>query len=454
MIRRYFAIVFLLNLILGCDDSESNSDDSIPRIEFNNELALIKTYGGSEEDDALSVVETSDGNIAVLGFTQSPDGDVEGKTTTDSDYWLMKLDRDLNIIWQKTFGGTSDDRGQDIVATSDGGYLLTGFSRSSDGDVSENFGFHDYWVIKLSSSGDLLWEKSFGFSGNDRSFSAIQTMDGGYFITGFLDVSASGGEGNDNGTAGRQKPTLNKHGVGEFWGIKLNAEGVVQWRRYFGGSNNDRAYDAIQSNDGNIIMAGTSESDDFDVENPRGSYDFWAVKISLEGDLISEKSFGGSSIDLGYSVNKTINGNYIFAGDTRSDDLDIDNIRGNADFWVVQFDDHLNMIWEETYGGTDFESARDAIQLFSGNLLICGSTRSNDGQVSQNYGQNDAWIVTTDGNGNFINELSVGGSSLDLLQKAVELQDGSVIVVGSSESSDNLVQENKGDKDVLLIKLN
>lgn len=454
MIRRYFVILILLCVVWSCEDYEGDSGSVISRIEFTNELEIMKTYGGSEEDDALSVVETLDGNIAVLGFTQSLDGDVEGKTTTDSDYWLIKLDQDLNIIWQKTFGGTSDDRGQDLVATSDGGFLLTGFSRSADGDVSENFGFHDYWVLKLSSSGDVLWEKSFGFSGNDRSFSAIQTTDGGYFITGFLDVSASGGDGNDNGTVGRQKSIFNKHGIGEFWGIKLNADGIMQWRRYFGGSNNDRAYDAIQSSDGNIIIAGTSESDDFDVQSPRGSYDFWAVKVSLDGNLITEKCFGGSSIDLGYSVNKTRNGNFIFAGDTRSEDLDIENLRGNADFWIVEFDENLSMIWEQTYGGSDFESARDAIQLFSGNLLLCGSTRSTDGQVTQHYGQNDAWIVTTNSDGSFINELSLGGSKIDLLQKAVELQDGSVVVVGSSESNDSLIQENKGDKDVLLIKLN
>jgi hypothetical protein len=390
---------------VSCEDSDNAGENTIPRADFKNELEIVKTYGGSEEDDALSVVETADGNIAVLGFTQSPDGDIEGKTTTDSDYWLLKLDQELNIIWQKTYGGSSDDRGQDITTTTDGGFLITGFSRSIDGDVSENFGFHDYWVIKLNSSGEIIWEKSFGFSGNDRSFSAIQTSDGGYFVTGFLDVSASGGEGNDGGTSGRPKSILNKHGVGEFWGIKLSAEGTMQWRRYFGGTNNDRAYDAVQADDGNIVMAGTSESTDFNVEGSRGSYDFWAVKVSLEGELLAEQSFGGSSIDFGYSLNNTLSGDLIFGGDTRSNDQDVENIRGNADFWVVKCDSGFNMIWEKTYGGTDFDSARDAISMFSGNILICGSTRSEDLQISQNYGQNDAWILTTDENGNFINEI-------------------------------------------------
>ena len=129
------------------DNSLNNEDGNIePEIQFKNELDLIKTFGGSQEDDALSVVETPDGNIAILGYTQSNDGDVVGKTTTDSDYWLIKLNQDFEILWQKIFGGSSDDRGQNVVTTLDGGFLITGFSRSLDGDVSENFGFHDFWV--------------------------------------------------------------------------------------------------------------------------------------------------------------------------------------------------------------------------------------------------------------------------------------------------------------------
>lgn len=451
----YFILCLAFMISCGSDDSP-NTDDGIiePELSFENEIDLIKTYGGSQEDDALSVVETQDGNIVVFGFTQSNDGDVIGKTTTDSDLWLLKINKQMDIIWQKTFGGSSDDRGQDVVETSDGGFLVTGFSRSSDGDVSENFGFQDFWVLKLNSSGNIIWEKSFGFSGNDRSFAGVETSDGGYFISGFLDVSASGGEGNDNGTAGRpSKSKSSLHGVGEFWGIKLNADGDTQWRRYFGGSNNDRSYDVIEAHDGNIIMVGSSESDDFDITNPRGSYDFWAVKVNLDGDLVWQKNFGGSSIDIGYGIEKTSDGNYLFVGDTRSSDADISNFKGNTDFWVIKFDESGQMIWEKTYGGTDFDSARHGIELQDGDLLICGSSKSNDVQVNENFGQNDVWLVHTDVNGSIKSENSIGGTGLDFAQKAVQLTDGSVIVVGSSESNDELITENKGGKDILVIRL-
>lgn len=443
----YFILVFVLYSCSN-DDSQSQPD---AQVSFNNELEIVKTYGGTEEDDALSVVETADGNIAVLGFTQSINGDVSGKETSDSDYWLMKLDKDLNMIWNKVLGGSSDDRGQSIIATQEGGFLLSGFSRSSDGDVSENFGFHDYWVLKLDASGNIIWEKTFGFAGNDRSYSAIQTNDGGYFITGFLDVSASGGEGNDNGTAGRPKNILHKHGVGEFWGVKLNADGSMQWRRYFGGSNNDRSYDVIQAHDGNIIMVGSSESNDFDITSPQGSYDFWAVKVNLNGDLIWQKNFGGSGIDIGYSIEKSLNNTYYLAGDTRSDD--VQDFKGVTDSWVINLDENANSIWKKTYGGNDFETARSIIQLQSGDLFITGSSKSNDIQVSENYGGNDVWLVNTDSSGNIISTSVIGGSEFDFANQAVQLSTGEVIIVGSSQSSDYLITENRGNKDALIIKM-
>lgn len=444
-------LLSLICLLCSCSHDEGSGTPE-PVFEFRNELQFLKTIGGSQEDDALAVTETSDGNIAVLGFTQSIDGDVTGKMTTVSDYWLVKLDQDLNIIWQKTYGGSNDDRGQDIISTTDGGYFLTGYSRSNDGDVGENFGFHDFWVLKLDAAGDIIWEKSIGFAGNDRSFSAVQTLDNGFFIAGFLDVSASGGQGNDDNSDDLGR-SASRHGVGEFWGVKLNAQGQTQWRRYFGGSNNDRAYDVVQSSNGDLIMVGSSESDDFDITNPQGSYDFWAVKVNSEGDLLWQKNFGGTKIDIGYSIAKTFDNHYLFAGDTRSDDGDVQNFKGNTDYWVVKFDDSANMLWQNTYGGTDFESARSVLQLQSGEILVTGSSRSNDSQVSENFGQNDVWIVLAEDSGNFKSGLTVGGSQLDLANDAVQLQNGEVVIVGSSESSDGLITENKGSKDILILKL-
>ncbi|MCB0466430.1 MAG: hypothetical protein KDC78_12275, partial [Aequorivita sp.] len=288
-----FLSILLIGISCGKDDGTNNIGS-----EINGEIELVKTYGGSGIDEAVSVVEAFDDNYMVFGSTRSTDGDITDKTGNDSDFWLLKISKTGEVIWSKTYGGSNDEEAARITKTNDGGYLLSGYTASNDGDVSNNAGFHDYWIVKIDASGTIMWEENFGFSGSDQAYNAFQTSDGGYFITGFFDVSASGGAGND-----LQKGVA--HGVGEFWGIKLDATGTKQWRRYFGGTNNDRSYDALETNDGGFLMTGTSESIDFDKTDPKGSYDYWAVRLTANGDLLWTKSFGGEEIDNSYASIKT-----------------------------------------------------------------------------------------------------------------------------------------------------
>ncbi len=431
------------------DPPQGNTDDDNPPVGTNFEgvVEYVKTFGGSGEDEAIAVVQANDGGYVIAGSTTSTDGDITDKTTTDADYWILKVNADGNKIWSKTYGGTMPDKATSIRKTSDGGYIVSGHSRSSDGDVGGNEGFHDYWIVKLNSAGDIQWETNFGFSGSDQALNIIQTSDGGYFATGFLDVTASGGMGND----GRNN-TL--HGVGEYWGIRMNANGEKIWRRYFGGSNNDRSYDVVQTPDGGFLMIGHSESDDFDIHDDKGSYDFWVVKVSAGGDKLWTKSYGGSEIDVAYSVTRTTDGHYMMVGDTRSIDKDVSNPLGNADLWAVKFNkDNGAIIWEKTYGGTEFESGRSVFRQSDGNYLIAGSTRSANGDVSNNIGQNDAWILVINESGQLQYQKSVGGTSLDFADGAVQTTDNKLIVVGNTESNDVDIQVNRGIKDLLLIKV-
>jgi hypothetical protein len=287
-------------LFLSCGDDEtidSEDDDVVvtnPPIDDNNNssqdftVEFSKVYGGSQDDTFHEVIATTEGGFAALGFSQSVDGDIVDNTEQVNMYWLVKTDNEGNIQWSKTYGGSDDDRGEHLIQTNDGGFLLAGYTTSSDGDISQNAGFYDHWLLKLDASGNIQWERSYGFSGSDQLFSVIQTTDGGYFTGGFLDVSASGGDGNNGFTDTNN--TLNtkaaEHGVGEFWGHKLDANGDMMWRRYFGGTNNDRAYQILEAEDGGILMVGASESNDFDITDPRGSYDFWAVRIDSSGGLV------------------------------------------------------------------------------------------------------------------------------------------------------------------------
>ncbi|WP_347373434.1 hypothetical protein [Aequorivita sp. Q41] len=434
-------------VFFSCGKDDEINPDPDPDTEIMGEIELVKTYGGSGIDEAVSIVEATDGNYVILGTTRSSDGDiVDKKTSKDSDFWLIKISKAGELLWSKTYGGSADDNAASISKTNDGGYLLSGFTTSNDGDVSGNEGFQDFWIVKVDASGNKVWDKNFGFSGSDQAFKAFQTSDGGYFITGYFDVSASGGAGND-----LQKGAL--HGVGEYWGIKLDSNGNKEWRRFFGGSNNDRSYDALETEDGGFLMTGTSESIDFDKTDPKGSYDYWAVRITSTGDLLWTKSFGGSEIDNSYASTQTKDGNFIMVGDSRSEDQDITTPKGNADAWIVKFDKNGNKIWQKSIGGSLFDTARSIVERSNGNFILSGHSRSSDGDLDNNKGVNDAWVFIIDNDGNLKFQKNIGGSRLDYANEAIETSENKIIVVGNSESSDHDIPSNKGFKDALIIKL-
>ncbi|MDN3722896.1 hypothetical protein QRD02_00755 [Aequorivita sp. SDUM287046] len=451
---KVFSLLLSFSFLLfscGKDDSPTPEEEEE---EILGTLETVKTYGGSGIDEAISVVEAADGNYMVFGTTRSMDGDLAGRSGNDSDYWLLKVSKTGEIIWNKTYGGTDDESASRITATNDGGYLLSGYTTSNDGDVSGNEGFQDYWIVKINASGNIQWDKNFGFAGSDQAYKAFQTSDGGYFITGFFDVSASGGAGNDAHTqTGNEFQRGTLHGVGEFWGIKLDANGSKQWRRYFGGSNNDRSYDAHETADGGFLMTGTSESIDFDKTDPKGSYDYWVVRLTSTGELVWTKSFGGAEIDNSYASIIANDGNYIMVGDSRSADQDVTDPRGNADAWLVKFDDNGNKIWQKSFGGSQFDTAHSIVQRNNGDFILSGHSRSNDGDLQSNNGYNDAWIFVVDANANLKFQKSVGGSGLDFVSEAIETSDNKIIAVGNSESNDLDIPTNRGSKDFLFIKI-
>lgn len=455
----YFIIfaTFIVAIFFSCssDDGTSGETPTTPITGFQGEIEWLQTLGGSEEDTAQDITMTSDGGYAIVGFTKSINGDVNDNLSEQNDYWVARMDTNGNLLWSKTYGGTADDRGEAIKTTSDGGFVITGYSRSNDEDVTENNGFYDQWIVKLNANGDLIWEKSFGFSGSDQSFDIIQTSDGGYFTTGFLDITASGGQGSlGKPNASNGSFTNPEHGVGEYWCHKLDANGTVIWSRFFGGTNNDRSYATLETNDNNFIIAGSSESDDFDVTDSQGSYDFWVVKLSNTGDLIWQQSYGGSGIDIGYDIAKTSDGNYIVVGDTRSADGDVANFKGAADFWAIKVSDSNGaLLWERTYGGSDFESARAVTALQAGGFAIAGSSKSTTVDVNSNYGQNDFWVIKISDNGNLLWEKNFGGSQLDIAYGIIETNDEKLVVAGNTQSTDGDINLNKGIKDALIIKI-
>lgn len=434
-------LVWIFFIVLGC-----SPNNEITNTTKNIEVDFIKTLGGTKNESATAIVKTLDGGYAILGYTQSADGDIENKTNESFDYWLLKFDANDNLQFQKIYGGTNDDRGSDIIQTNDGGYAIFGYSKSNDGDVTENLGDQDFWILKLDNAGNIAWQKSFGFSGTDNGISLIQTNDNGFLLTGVLDVSASGGEGNSKNNAV-------KHAGGDYWAIKIDDLGNKQWSHYYGGAFTDTPYDVIQTENNNYLIIGSSDSNDVDISANKGSYDFWVVKISETGTLIWEKSYGGSEIDEARAVVKSNDGNYIIVGDTRSSDIDVSTNQGAADLWVIKISPDGNLISEKTFGGSSFDVPRSISKTQDGGFIISGSSRSANGDVTINQGQNDAWILKIDGYINLEWQKTIGGSDIDFAYDAIELDNKTIIAVGESNSNNFDVTENKGFSDLLIIKI-
>ena len=438
-IKLYFFIVF--TFLLCCESDDSISTNQIVSIHE------ISTLGGTKNESGQSVVATSDGGFAVLGYSQSMDGDLLNKSNISYDFWLIKYNFNGEQEWQKVYGGSSDDRGYDIILSNDNNMVIFGSSKSADGDVSSNAGSNDFWIAKISNSGAIIWEKSLGYNGSDNGYSVIQTIDNGYLLLGVLDVTASDGEGNNRISSYR-------HAGGDYWAVKLDANGILEWSRYFGGNFTDTSYAACQTQGGDYIIIGSSDSNDIDISNNKGTYDFWIIKISSEGNLIWEKSYGGSEIDEALDITPTTDGNFIVCGNTRSNNIDVSSNNGAADIWILKITPNGEILWEKTYGGNSFEAAKSVHQTTDNGFVIAGNSRSDNNDLTKNNGQNDGWIFKINQDGILQWQTSIGGSNIDLLMDSTQLQDGSIVAVGNTSSSDLDISENKGFTDLLLIRLN
>lgn len=429
----------LLCFNLSCWDDH---DDSHTTQDFGK--FSVGTYGGSNNESGRSLVATSDGGYAVLGYTQSINGDILNKTNTDYDYWLLKFDANHNLEWQKTYGGSLDDKAHSIILNSDGGFTLFGSSESSDGNVTENAGAEDFWVVRVDDVGNIMWQKSFGYLGFEEGHSITVTNDGGYIVVGELDIEASEGLGNSKSIRS------SKHVGGNYWAIKLNSEGTKEWSRHLGGSLTDIARDVIQTLDDGFVIVGSSESIDGDISSPKGTYDFWVVKLSKDGNLEWERSYGGSEIDEAWSITHANDGNYLIIGDSRSNNLDIANNNGSSDLWLIKIAPSGELLWEKTFGGSSFDAGRSISKTQDGNFVICGNSRSSDKNFLNN-GENDVWIMKINSNATIIWQNFEGGTNIDLSFDVIQLQDLTMVAVGETSSSNFDMQTSKGLTDLLII---
>ena len=337
-----------------------------------------KILGGSDNETPFAIHQTSDGGYVVAGNTLSNDGNVSGNHG-DYDAWVVKIDSSGTILWQKTLGGSGWEEAWDVQQTTDGGYIVAGRSGSSDGDLTANYGSLDYWIVKLSIVGEIQWQKSLGGSGLDLGYSVEQTTDGGYIVAGESDSQNGHITGN--------------HGGSDYWVVKLNFEGKIEWEKSLGGGGIDRANDIHQTRDGGYIAFGQSNSNNGDVTDNHGNNDFWVIKLGETGDLVWQKALGGANDDFARSIQQTNDDGFIMTGQTQSNNGDVIGNDGGADLWIVKINETGEIQWQKTLGGTSSETGHSVQQTNDGGYILAGQAKSNNGDVSGVHGGDDYWVI-------------------------------------------------------------
>lgn len=456
---------------------------------YNQQLCL----GGSYDETVVQNLKCKDSSIVVLGTTQSGNGDITDFNGM-SDIWIIKTDQNMKLLWSKTLGGTKYDNPV-FIQEEDDGYLIAGTTESSDNDVPNNKGEFDIWLIKLDINGDIVWNKTYGGAGTEFINDIVKLENGDYIVgaTTFSnggdvywnygqadmwvfrlndehEISQSiiiGGSkydalqkiivNTDNsiqvyGSSSSNDGTINKNnGALDFVSTTLNDQleitahhcygnstndqlirtlendnqtillgqrfaenwntgnglqlkniyieslGSTPWDLLLGGSNNDLFCDAIVQND-TLLLLGQTTSFDGDITASKGGSDIWLTQISNDGKLIKEKCFGGTYDETAKLI-KPYHDGWIIGGEAESSDKDLQINAGGKDIWVIHLDKNLNLVWQKTFGGSFNEYLCD-IFIGKNNLItLVGTTSSNDYSITGLHDKagvsNDIWLLNT-----------------------------------------------------------
>lgn len=399
-----------------------------------------QSIGGDDDDFGWFVEISQDGGYIAAGHSYSSNGDLT-ENKGGRDFWIVKLNASGNIVWQKSLGGTGNESARCIQPTTDGGYVVAGANSSVDGDITGNKGGIDFWIVKLNASGSILWQKSFGGSKEDVATSIQQTTDNGYIVTGY----SKSGDGDVNGHHGE--------GSGDIWVLKLDASGDIIWQNTLGGTGIDYSYSIQETDDNGYILIGASNSNDGDVSVNHGDFDVWVVKLNVIGSIVWQKSYGGSNEDWGYSIRKVSDGGFIIGAYSFSNDGDVSGNHGESDIWVAKLDNLGVILWEKSLGGSSNEYTWSVQSNENNGFIVAGYSMSNDGDVSENLGDFDYWIVELDHAGNIEWQKSYGGSAEEKSRAIKQTSDGAYIIAGYSFSNDGDVSGSNGDRDLWIVKL-
>ena len=380
------------------EESIGAEDYWIVKLDAAGAVVWENTVGGGNTDFLWDMDLTADGGY-ILGGRSISGGGVGDKSESkigNDDYWVVKLNAAGVVEWENTIGGLGYDLLFSVSQTADGGYIIGGTSDSNiSGDKTEaRVGNTDIWVLKLNSSGSIVWQNDIGGLMNENIYSIEETQDGGYIIGGYSDSGISGDKTEAN------------IGFTDYWVVKLDSAGGVVWDNTIGGSSGDQLYALQETEDGSYIVAGVSSSGisgDKTVVSKGGS-DYWILKLSQSGSIIWQKTYGGVGSDLLYSnsITQTTDGGYIVGGYSISgnggDKTEANN--GSWDSWILKLDGAGNIEWQNTIGGPGSDYIFTAQQTHDGGYILGGYSYSGIGgdKTEANIGDADYWVIKLEGN--------------------------------------------------------
>ncbi len=394
---------------------------------FSQDILWEKSFGGRHAEYLADAVPTADYGFILAGSSlSSKSGNKTSDNEGDLDYWIWKMDEKGDPVWQKSFGGAGTDYLQSIKLTHDGGFILAGHSNSqkSESKLANTKGGFDYWIIKLDAGGGQQWQLTIGGNNDEKLQSIAQTKDGGYILGGSSYSDKSGDK------------KENSFGNIDYWIVKIDKEGKIQWQKTIGGKYVDELRSIAQTGDGGYILGGYSNSPESGnkINGNLGLGDFWIHKLNRDGDIEWERVIGGTQDEQLFTILQTLDGNYIVGGNSNSaatDSKTVGNGKG-ADFWLVKLLQDGTTKWQQTYDFGYFDILTSVVENKDQTLLIGGFAKSEPNTKHDDGGINDYIALKVSDEGNFLWSKTIGSKGDDVLKKLIETRDGGYLLAGTS----------------------
>ena len=341
----------------------------ISSVEASSEM-WNQVYGGAGADFAHSLVETSDGGFAVAGCTSS-------FGAGGADFLLIKTDEYGTMEWNRTYGGIGGDFAYSLVETSDGGYALAG--------VTDSFGAggNDFWLIKTDSSGNMEWNQTYGGANSSIAYSLVETSDGGYALAG---------------SSGSPLYFPIGSGTTDFWLVKTDAIGNMEWNQTYGEAGDEVAYSLVETSDGGFALAGEQ------------NHNFWLVKTDEYGNTEWNQTYGEAKYNHAYSVVEPADGGFVLA---------------STNFQLIKTDAHGTVEWNWTYGREDYDTVYSLVETSDGGFALAGETCSVDDG-------NGFWLVKTNASGNVEWNQTYRRTEYDRPYSLIQTSDGGYALAGET----------------------